>query len=419
MSRIDLYTNGTQNVAWRQSYASLGSNTVQFRSGSIYVYTQGSVMGGTASVTTSGLVDVTGIGSLFIRCTVTQLNATASPAFFISTTDPNSNQAPWEYNRVATVGLPMGSNNQTFELDVSEITGSYYVGFYTNTGSASNRFNEIEVFEVWGITATPQVPPPPPSTNIQKLAIGNNALNNVFIGNTSVARVYVGTTIVFQKEDVVFPTSNLRVLYDPSKPNSFSGTTIIDLSGNGRNATNTGSFITDFGGGFRYNGSNQAISNLQSSWFGQSFTMSFWIKFNSSDDSRWLLNAQNSSFGFAMSGRRDANNVVSFRMKNTGNNSFGGDAIVETLQGVLYNIIIVASWNDEMRFYVNGNKTNQFNLGSNGSFLNGNPIFLFRRGFVTSAHMPADLFHWALWNRKLTDAEALSVFNHERGRFGI
>jgi hypothetical protein len=153
-AQTQYYTNGTQNVAWTTGY-SLGSfGFVSFGSSSIFVYAGSSSGESTTNqrtARTTNTVDLTNISTLYIDWQgITSSPATLQTANFIVSTSSTGTFSTFNA-RTQVIFSSFGGDRRTSSLDVSGLTGNYFIRVHSRDGSSTfGRWNEIIVYRVWG-----------------------------------------------------------------------------------------------------------------------------------------------------------------------------------------------------------------------------------------------------------------------------
>jgi hypothetical protein len=147
-SQTNYYTNGTQNVAWTTGY-STGSTGSTSTSGSLYLTTG---LSGTQvnerTLRTTNTVDLTNISTLYFEAAITTTGNAQQFNFIVSTSSTGSSST---YNARTQVTAGFG-DTQTYTIDVSGLSGNYYIRIHSRDGStATFNGNEGDVFNVWGI----------------------------------------------------------------------------------------------------------------------------------------------------------------------------------------------------------------------------------------------------------------------------
>ena len=210
-----------------------------------------------------------------------------------------------------------------------------------------------------------------------------------------------------------------------SKSYSGSGTTWIDLSGNGRSGTLTNgpTFSSTNNGMFTFDGTDD-LCDIASSSVGDfgtnSFTISIWAKASSgSSGSRGVFSKYNPHSGpgtgwfvFLRDGQttiRVVQDLVEPKEQ------FQVITTIATNQW--YNIVLTRNLYT-FSHYINGslnqssNSTNIINCSSSGPLRVGS-------GYVSGYYFLGDVGAAAIYNRALTQTEVTQNFNALRGRYGI
>jgi hypothetical protein len=225
-------------------------------------------------------------------------------------------------------------------------------------------------------------------------------------------------------------TSNLRLYYDPSNPSSYpgSGTTITDLSGNGRNGTMSN--ITYTSPYFTYNGSSSQISIVDNELLepgNGDWTMESWVYLSNSTGSKVILGkfdpgglSQDVSYSIRVSG------VNIYSQLGSGSGS-GATLFVDSIAQVLtlntwYQIVFVFTniTTNTFETFVNGTSigsvshslSSLLNTSTNlyiGSYNNGE----------YSQWMNGRIGITRLYNKSLTSSEVLQNFNADKSKYGL
>ena len=140
--RRNLYTNGTENVAWtaRDSY---GIALIEKEAGKFCFYTDEAVTADNAQVYTTSPVDLSGYSQLYIKG-----NSLLSGElhFGVHSTNPAGDSQSEDAVRKLTVDCAEGKFERT--LDISDLTGNFYINigasfYYPEVG------DHFYVTEVW------------------------------------------------------------------------------------------------------------------------------------------------------------------------------------------------------------------------------------------------------------------------------
>jgi hypothetical protein len=219
-------------------------------------------------------------------------------------------------------------------------------------------------------------------------------------------------------------TSGLVLYYDPSSVSSYpgSGTTITDLSGNGRNGTMSN--ITYTYPSFTYNGSSSQISIADNALLepeSGDWTMEVWVN--------QAVAGNDVVLGKFNNGGLSANVSYSIRTTNTtyytqiGNgigvvNSTNYTGTLNTWYQLVYVFTNVAA--NTLQTFVNGSS-----IGSVGhslaSILNStNPLYIGSyNGGEFSQWFDGKIGITRLYNRALTSAEVLNNYNVDKSKYGL
>lgn len=216
----------------------------------------------------------------------------------------------------------------------------------------------------------------------------------------------------------VIPKSGLFLHYDTKFTDCYprTGTTVFDLSGNGRNGTlmngvgfteaNYGSFVFDGTNDYIKSTFTNPVANISiSTWIYGTFTnvRGFFelVGINDliSSNPLWLVN----------------NNLVSttsiFSLYNTGSNTYMSSAVAYT-QNTWWNITIIRTNGSSEAIYINGEFKKSRAVGTLGNM--GVRINL---GAGYPNYFAGRIPIFLLYNKRLTDTEILQIYNAYKYRF--
>lgn len=215
-----------------------------------------------------------------------------------------------------------------------------------------------------------------------------------------------------------FGTNNLTLFYDFSNPASYtSGTTVYDLSPNGKNGTIQNEPVYSSSGNasyFNFDKTNDAIeTNTTGSGFGmnnQSFTlMTVCMPDNVNGDNMVFGNIRVAGSGLHAGFRAQA---VHFGF-------FGADSTWG--YGIIPNNIyyIVWRWNVGGSAYIFVNGTQILSSASQPAYFGTQNIGISRSYNLENGSFGGRIYMTRIYNRALTDAEVLNQYNFEKSRFGL
>ena len=225
----------------------------------------------------------------------------------------------------------------------------------------------------------------------------------------------------------------LQLYIDPINPKSYpgSGTTVYDLSGNGRHGTLTNSTAAS-AGYFGFTNSSMSIT-FSSFNIADNKTLSFWIKTDRplSVTDNWEIGFLNSSFNY---GTMFGMMYGVGECQDLGYWGYGGpyDMSVEAVDnawssdGNWHNCVITYDSSRVVRVWIDGVQK-RWLLHSNYSTLSytvtmlatTNIFYIHSRGSWDGGHTYVHLSEVAVWNRDLSDAEIVQNFNATKTRFGL
>jgi hypothetical protein len=147
-SQTNYFTNGTQNVPWTTGYST------GFR-GEAYLYNAGMYL--TAGLLGSGVnertlrttntVNLTNINTLYFEAAITTTGNAQQFNFIVSTSSTGSSTT---FNARTQVLAGFG-DTQIYSLDVSGLSGNYFIRIHSRDGSTSSSTgNQGNVFRVYG-----------------------------------------------------------------------------------------------------------------------------------------------------------------------------------------------------------------------------------------------------------------------------
>jgi hypothetical protein len=140
---IKYYTNGTENVTWSQG-AINGTGTAAKNADHLFIQ---ALTGDNGYITmvTNAVVDLTNINTLNfdIEATVTGggVNTTIAVGAGTSRTD---------FNFTAARSSAVSVSRQVISVDVSALTGGYYIKLQSSRQNQADQTSILKVFQVWG-----------------------------------------------------------------------------------------------------------------------------------------------------------------------------------------------------------------------------------------------------------------------------
>jgi hypothetical protein len=153
MSKLPLYTQGTENVSWVKGIDNVGfppaTATIdeQPTYTSLYVYNeQGTSVDSEIAYVTDSTLDLTGYKRVILNVSVT-IRDTQTSGYLIVSTTKNGSYTDFT-SRVAFTTV---ASNQTITLPISALTTGYYVRVHAvalESGGISNEF-ALEISSIW------------------------------------------------------------------------------------------------------------------------------------------------------------------------------------------------------------------------------------------------------------------------------
>jgi hypothetical protein len=258
------------------------------------------------------------------------------------------------------------------------------------------------------------------------MSIFGNA-SDIKINGNSATKAYLNGNIIWSPTTVT--TSNLVLHYDPSNSSSYpgSGTTITDLSGNGRNGTMSNiSFTSPY---FSYNGSSSQISIADNALLepgSGDWTVEVWVnqavagndvvlgKFNNgglSANVGYSIRTTSSTF-YAQFGSGAGSGATLIQ------NSTTYTVSLNTWYQLVYVFTNVAS--NTFETFVNGSSIGSVNH-SLASILNTSTNLYIGsyNGGEYSQWFDGKIGITRLYNRALTSSEVLNNYNVDKSKYGL
>jgi len=222
----------------------------------------------------------------------------------------------------------------------------------------------------------------------------------------------------------IIPQNGLQLLLDAANTKSYpgSGTTWTDLSGNGNTGTLTNSptFTTDNGGAIRFDGTNDYVvvadtANLRVSSSG--ITFGLWLRKDSGTGYDYYMK-KTSEYMLRTSGEATSD-LEAFVYIDT-NSSGAVNAEPRRQTGVELAddtwTLAITTWHSDAnayRLYVDGVSTGQ-STKTGDIITTTNDLEI---GGNVGGYPDCDIAYAFVYNRNLSDAEILDIYNATRGRF--
>lgn len=216
-------------------------------------------------------------------------------------------------------------------------------------------------------------------------------------------------------------TTGLYIYYDMRYSYSGSGSTITDMSGNGRNGTLTGSPTYSGSNSFVFDGSSGkyiTTSSTGSSFWNGNWTASFWVKFDT------IGTSSSASFGYALlqQGTFGTNSYISYEQRNSGLwlSSFNGssesrvDEASTLSTNTLYYCTVSSTSSDSIKFWVNGSASTTGTLNRTSTNTEAVLFDNVQLGIPNNS-FAGTFYAFHLYNRVLSDSEVLANYNAESG----
>jgi hypothetical protein len=154
-SETQYFTNGTQNVAWTTGYSTGTDGSVSISSPYITIAAGYSGINTTVNertARTTNTVDLTSISTLYVEIDTAVLGLGSQSTFhFIASTSSTGTRLTFNASATLTNQFAAGTTT-TLSLDVSGLSGSYFIRIHQRDGSTSSANGAITyVRRVWGI----------------------------------------------------------------------------------------------------------------------------------------------------------------------------------------------------------------------------------------------------------------------------
>jgi len=149
------FTNGTQNVAWTTGFSTGTDGSVSFVSPFITVRAGYSGTNSTANertARTTNTVDLTNISTLYVEFTTLVRGLGTSSIFhLIASTSSTGSLSTFNARSSFTNQFASSGEVVILSLDVSALSGSYFIRLHQRDGSTSSAQGAfVEVTRVWG-----------------------------------------------------------------------------------------------------------------------------------------------------------------------------------------------------------------------------------------------------------------------------
>jgi len=250
---------------------------------------------------------------------------------------------------------------------------------------------------------------------------GNNLQFGDFVGKGSIS----GSVVA----NATLTTTNLVLHFDPSNPSSYSGsgTTITDLSGNGRNGTMSN--ITYTSPYFTYNGSSSQIAIADNALLepgSGDWTVEVWVNQSVSGNDVVL--------GKFNAGGLSSN--VGYSIRTTGTSYYaqygsGAGSGATLVQNSTTHVGTIGTWYQIVYVFTNV-AANTFQTFVNGSSIGSvghslASILNTSTGLYIGSYNNGEYAQWfdgkigitRLYNRALTSSEVLNNYNVDKSKYGL
>ena len=222
-------------------------------------------------------------------------------------------------------------------------------------------------------------------------------------------------------------TDGLVLCLDAASRKSYpgSGTTWFDRSGNGNHGilTNGPTFSSDNAGILVFNGSNQYVSNIQSSsvQLTDSMSISCWFKPNNFAGGRQGLVGRNGLNEYTITLEPGGQISLYFASAGQAGDYYNGASFMTFGQtnGVFQNLVFVRNYITNFVYcYKNGSfvSISSSLAGLNKPTATAGPMTI---GFGNGGYFNGSVSQISMYNRALTVKEIQDNFNVTRGRYGI
>ena len=153
-SETQYFTNGTQNVAWTTGFSSGTDGSVSISSPYITIaagYSGFNTTTNERTARTTSSVDLSAITTLFVELDTALLGLGSQSIFhFIASTSSTSSFSTFNARASLTNQFAAGTTT-TLSLDVSGLTGFYFIRLHQRDGSTSSSNGAITyIRRVWG-----------------------------------------------------------------------------------------------------------------------------------------------------------------------------------------------------------------------------------------------------------------------------
>ena len=222
----------------------------------------------------------------------------------------------------------------------------------------------------------------------------------------------------------IIPQSGLQLLLDAANTKSYpgSGTTWTDLSGNGNTGTLTNSptFTTDNGGAIRFDGTNDYVvvadtANLRVSSSG--ITFGLWLRKDSGTGYDYYMK-KTSEYMLRTSGEATSDLEAFVYIDTNSSGAVNAEPRRQTNVALALDTwtLAITTWHSDTsayRLYVDGVSTGQ-STKTGDIITTTNDLEI---GGNVGGYPDCDIAYAFVYNRNLSDAEILDIYNATRGRF--
>jgi hypothetical protein len=227
-------------------------------------------------------------------------------------------------------------------------------------------------------------------------------------------------------------TDGLVLCLDAANPRSYpgSGSSWLDLSGNGNNGTfgpgtAAPTFSSGNGGSLVFDGSNDYVNCGNSSSLNPSngISVSVWVKFTSTiNNSRQMMVEKHTSPGSGWWFAGQSNKIIWLIVGTSGGAKYIDlTNITSIISGTIYNI--VGTYNvtgSALKLYVNGNDDGgTITGGGSGLSSSSNPLIIGKQHNWGDDPSSITIFNTSIYNRALSLAEIQQNYNATKSRFGL
>ena len=222
----------------------------------------------------------------------------------------------------------------------------------------------------------------------------------------------------------IIPQNGLQLLLDAANTKSYpgSGTTWTDLSGNGNTGTLTNSptFTTDNGGAIRFDGTNDKVvvsdtADLRVSSSG--ITFGLWLRKDSGTGYDYYMK-KTSEYMLRTSGEATSDLEAFVYIDTNSSGAVNAEPRRQTSVALALDTwtLAITTWHSDTsayRLYVDGVSTGQ-STKTGDIITTTNDVWI---GGSAAGYPDCDIAYAFFYNRNLSDAEILDIYNATRGRF--